>query len=82
MPHKFKFYKDEEDKWRWHKEGGGNIVADSGQGYTNLSDAFSPVTDDLEEGDILEMPPEKVEAMEDFLVQWRISNVKVVEATE
>lgn len=82
MPHKFKFYKDDEDKWRWHKEGGGNIVADSGQSYTNLVDAYTPVTDDLEEGDIIEMPADKVSAMEDFLEQWNISNVTVKQAEE
>lgn len=32
-------YKDGEDQWRWrYRHENGNVMADSGQGYTNASD--------------------------------------------
>ena len=36
---KFKIYKDKQGEWRWQfKADNGDIIADSGEGYTNKSD--------------------------------------------
>ena len=38
-------YKDTQNKWRWRlKAANGNILADSGEGYTNKSDCLAGIT--------------------------------------
>lgn len=35
-------YKDHQGEWRWHRVApNGNVIADSGEGYTNKGDACS-----------------------------------------
>lgn len=51
------FYTDNAGQWRWRYRAGGNsaILADSAQGYTNLTDAWTAaerVTDRMVEQDI------------------------------
>lgn len=37
-------YKDAQNKWRWRlKAANGNILADSGEGYTNKSDCLAGI---------------------------------------
>ena len=41
---KFELYKDEADEWRWRlKHSNGNIMADSGEGYTRKANARSAI---------------------------------------
>ena len=39
MSYTVRFYVDSAGKHRWHLWGGGNLVADSGQGYATKSNA-------------------------------------------
>lgn len=40
----FELYKDEADEWRWRlRHTNGNIMADSGEGYTRKTDAESAI---------------------------------------
>ena len=40
----FELYKDEADEWRWRlKHRNGNIMADSGEGYTRKMDAKNAI---------------------------------------
>ena len=38
---KFEYYVDHADKWRWHlRAPNGQIIADSGQGYSRMADCM------------------------------------------
>lgn len=58
--HRITVYQDSSGEWRWHKRPthGGDIVADSGEGYSRKSDAFEAATKEAGPGDQVEIPGE------------------------
>ena len=44
MSYKFEYYPDRKKEWRWRlKAGNGQIVADSGEGYTTKSSCLAAI---------------------------------------
>ena len=56
---KFELYKDKADEWRWRlRHRNGNIMADSGEGYTrkaNAENAIETIREHTEDAEVEEL---------------------------
>jgi uncharacterized protein YegP (UPF0339 family) len=56
-----KVFKDEAGEYRWNKESGGNIVADSGEGYTEKERAVEMANKEAGPDDTIEVADESAD---------------------
>ncbi|MFB6271145.1 MAG: YegP family protein [Halobacterium sp.] len=74
MSQTFELYEDSAGEWRWRLHTGGDVVADSGEGYSsrqNAEDAIDRVRRDAGGADVLEYGTPHFEVYEDAAGEWR-----------
>jgi len=70
----YELYQDSADEWRWRLTSGGDIIADSGEGYSSKSgarDAIERVQGDAPTASVLEYGTPHFEVYQDAADEWR-----------
>jgi uncharacterized protein YegP (UPF0339 family) len=70
----FELYEDSSGEWRWRLRAGGDVVADSGEGYSSkqaAEEAIERVQRDAGGADVLDYGTPHFEVYEDRAGEWR-----------
>lgn len=74
MSPSYELYQDKADEWRWRLTSGGDITADSGEGYSSKSaakEAIERIQEDAPTASVLEYGTPHFEVYKDTAGEWR-----------
>jgi len=70
----YELYQDKADEWRWRLTSGGDIIADSSEGYSSKSsakEAIGRIQEDAPTASVLEYGTPHFEVFKDKADEWR-----------